>query len=763
MTPTATKEKSEIAPQKLDLLNGNEASALSASHINFHIMGYYPITPSTAIAEELDRMKADGDHEVVMVPGDGEHGAAGICYGASIGGGRVFNATAANGLLYAIEQLPVQSGTRFPMVLNISCRSVSGPLDIRGDHSDVMYALNTGWLIFMAEEPQMVYDLNMIGLKLGEHPEVRLPVLVAFDGFFTSHQKRRVHHFTDRQTVQDFLGPNKPVYHVLDSKRPLTVGAYMNDPDLINNKKQQNMAMQAAYRLAPQVFAEYEAVSGRRYSFGDTYRCEDAEAVLVVLNTAYGISKVAVDELRDQGRKVGVATLHMLRPFPREQVQEMLKNAVAVCVGDRQDTYGGWGGNLTIEVKAALKDDPDNRSLVFSRIYGIGGKEFFVSDAVEMLNQALEVAAKKKVELPVEYIGATPGDKGYEPPATPQPPVTAEEASPGIIRVEKDEKTGRLKVRGVNARELTRMPKRIASGHGACPGCGIFPSLNNFLRGIEGFVVVLFHTGCGMVVTTAYPHTSHRMTYVHNLFQNGAATVSGITEIYHERKRRGEIPADEDITFIMVTGDGGHDIGMGPSIGAALRNHRMIILEYDNEAYMNTGNQLSFTTPFAHATSTSHVGPHQAGKATHHKDTAQIFNACHIPYVFTAAECKHIDLTRKAAKAQWYAKNEGLVFGKVLSACPLNWRSKENAGREIVQKAIDSCFFPLYEIERGITSITYNPEKKDDKIPVLEWLKMMGKTRHMTKKGGEALVEKTQAEVDRRWERLKAMHEHPLL
>ncbi|REJ33198.1 MAG: pyruvate synthase, partial [Bacillota bacterium] len=143
--------------QRMGFLSGNEMAALAASQINFHVMGYYPITPSTEIAELLSEMQANGEHDIVLIPGDGEHGAAGICYGASTGGGRVFNATSANGLLYALEQLPVQSGTRFPMVLDLVTRSVSGPLDIRGDHSDLYFAIHTGWIVLLARDPQAVY------------------------------------------------------------------------------------------------------------------------------------------------------------------------------------------------------------------------------------------------------------------------------------------------------------------------------------------------------------------------------------------------------------------------------------------------------------------------------------------------------------------------------------------------------------------------------------------------------------------------------
>src|SRR3990172_1201737 len=125
------------ARQKLDFRSGNEAAALAARDIGFHVMGYFPITPSTEVAENLAKMQAEGGHDIVMVAGDGEHGAAGICYGAALGGGRVLNATSSQGLLFALEQLPVQAGTRVPMVLNIAARTVSGPLDIRGDHSDI--------------------------------------------------------------------------------------------------------------------------------------------------------------------------------------------------------------------------------------------------------------------------------------------------------------------------------------------------------------------------------------------------------------------------------------------------------------------------------------------------------------------------------------------------------------------------------------------------------------------------------------------------
>ena len=176
--------------QVMEYASGNEMAAIAIRQIGYDLMGYYPITPSTQIAENLDAMRAAGETDLVMIAAEGEHSAAGICYGASVGGGRVINATSANGLLYALEQFPVQSGTRYPMVMNVVCRTVSGPLSIKGDHSDIMYLLNAGWPILFAHTVQQVYDFNLIALKLAE--EVRLPVVVAYDGFLQVIRKGAV-------------------------------------------------------------------------------------------------------------------------------------------------------------------------------------------------------------------------------------------------------------------------------------------------------------------------------------------------------------------------------------------------------------------------------------------------------------------------------------------------------------------------------------------------------------------------------------------
>ena len=265
-----------------------------------------------------------------------------------------------------------------------------------------------------------------------------------------------------------------------------------------------------------------------------------------------------------------------------------------------------------------------------------------------------------------------------------------------------------------------------------------------------------------MVVTTGYPKTAFKVPYVHNLFQNGAATLAGLSKMYHKLQERGEMP-EGDITFIMVSGDGGMDIGMGSALGTALRGDHIILFEYDNGGYMNTGYQLSYSTPMGAKSATSHLGENQWGKSFFHKDMPRIMAATGMPYVATAAESEPNDFIKKAAKAQYYAKHYGTAYIKCLSACPLNWGDKPNTERKVIAAAVNCCYFPLYEVEQGITTLSYDPEEKGKKIAAADWLNMMGRTKHLSAERYSEVRNAIQTEIDRRWNRLKALSEHPAL
>lgn len=745
------RENHALPKQVVEFASGNEMASIAIKQIGYDLMGYYPITPSTQIAENLDQMRADGETDLVMIAAEGEHSAAGICYGAAVGGGRVVNATSANGLLYAIEQFPVQSGTRYPMVMNVACRTVSGPLSIKGDHSDIMYMLNAGWPILFAHTPQQVYDFNIIALRLAE--SVRLPVVVAYDGFFTSHQKRRCYRFESEQPIRDFIGEKRDPYPFFDMEHPITVGSYMNEPDLINNRYQLHLAMQKAGAEILKLFAEYGTLSGREYRVYDGYQWEDADTILVLLGSSYETAIEAINRLRSKGEKVGVLTLHTLRPFPEKEIAELLSRAKTVIIGDRQDSYGAGGGNLSLEIRAALQKH-GVRADVKNFVYGLGGKDFYVEDAERILLCAENIEKE-------QYLGISTDENRKKQEETYFAPICAEDVRIGATTVSDNGDNGK-KVSGGLLNTTAAMPKRLAPGHGACPGCGIPVNINLLLRGIEDPVVLLFQTGCGMIVTTPYPKTSFKVPYLHNLFQNGAATLSGLAEICYRKQEKGELPKG-DIIFIMVSGDGGMDIGMGSALATALRGHRLLLFEYDNGGYMNTGYQLSYSTPKGAKSATSHVGNMQYGKTYFHKDMPQLMAATGMPYVACVAESNPADFIKKAAKAADYAKKEGCAYVKAISACPLNWNDNPSTERKVIEAAVNSCYFPLYEVERGITTLNYDPEKNGKKIGVADWFAMMGRTKHLCKPEYEEVIMSVQEEIDKRFRRLKEKAENPYL
>lgn len=742
--------------QKVIFESGNELAAFAAKQIDYDIMGYYPITPSTQIAEELDLMVSQGECRTKMIAAEGEHSAAGICYGASAGGGRVLNATSANGLLYAIEQLPVQSGTRLPMVMNVACRTVSGPLSIKGDHSDIMFALNVGWVVLFATDNQQVYDFNIIGIKLAE--KVKLPVIIAYDGFFTSHQKKKAFVFENICDVKNFIGEYKPAYTTLDFDNPITIGSYMNEPDLINNKYQLHIAMEDAKIQLRNINCEYEKICKRSYEFVPEYMTEDAQVLMFALGSTYDTIKVAVDKLRQEGKKVGAFTFSVIRPFPKNELIEAVKNAKIIIVLDRQDSYGARGGNMSLEIKASLQEI-NEKIKVITRIYGIGGLDFFADDAMELFNIGFESLNGKK-EKTFDYLGVYKGDSSYK--INPIFKAVTKEDMLNLIDSDIDIKNKKVNIKIAPIKEFTSVPKRVAQGHGACPGCGIPVNINLLLKGINTETVLLMQTGCGMVVTTSYPKTAFKINYVHNLFQNGAATLSGLLEMYEEKVKRKEIK-NKEVTFIMISGDGGLDIGLGSALATAIRNHKMIIFEYDNGGYMNTGYQLSYSTPLGAKSATSHIGLAESGKKFMQKDNPQLFAATGIPYVATVAESNPQDFIKKAAKAQEYARNFGLAYIKSLSACPLNWGDNPRYEREIIGLGVDCCYHPLYEVENGITTINYDPEKINKKIPIEKWLCKMGRTKHLIEEKNLDILKSIQAEVDKRWRRLKARAESEYL
>ncbi|MBZ5535936.1 MAG: pyruvate synthase [Acidobacteriia bacterium] len=741
---TELKKAVAAATQVTFIGSGNEVAAKAILDIGYDGEGYYPITPSCEVGEMVSRAIANGEADMSFVVGTSELAAISVVTGMAIAGGRAVDVTSSQGLMLKAEEMPAISGLGLPVVLNLATRDINAPLNIKNGHSDLMATLGWGWLTFCAPTVQAVYDLNVIAIKVAE--TVNLPAIVAYDGFHTSHANRRILVFARREDVRRFVGPTPPRLNLLDLEHPHTFGPYMND-DLINTKVQLDEKFKRAYDLIPEVFEAFFQLTGRRYNFVEVYGDPDAEAGLFILNSAGEASKASVDRMRAENKRVKAIIPTVLRPWPEDEMREAIGDTPRLVVAERASQYGA-GNYLANELGATLQR-AGKTNLLISRTYGIGGLNFRPEDGVELLNLAWHYPSITEDERKLRgYYGAWPGEPGYDPPEI-FTPLTAAETTLNANQAK------------IDFKHLSQMPSRIAK-HSACPGCGMFANLNLFMRGIDGNVVFLFNTGCGMVVTTGFPNTSFKTPYFHNLFHNGASTATGVVEMYRRFRAQGRIK--DEITFIVVSGDGGDDIGMDQVIGSALRNDPFIMLEYDNKGYMNTGGQLCYTGFKGERFTNAPLGKMGQGKQQHSKDIIEILRGTNSPYLFTAAESNPRDMIAKARKAQAMVRAGNFAFGKVFSVCPLNWGAEDSKGNEIVDRAVKSCLFPLYEIENGITHLNYDPQASGRKISVQAAFELMGTAfSHLTKEQFAGLTREIQDETDRRWDRLKELATNPKL
>lgn len=295
-------------------------------------------------------------------------------------------------------------------------------------------------------------------------------------------------------------------------------------------------------------------------------------------------------------------------------------------------------------------------------------------------------------------------------------------------------------------------PERLTGGHRLCAGCGAGVVLRQVLMGAKNSPVVVSNaTGCAEVSTTIYPYTAWEDSYIHSAFENAAATISGVEAAHKSLKKQGRM--DADYKFLSVGGDGGsYDIGLQSISGALERGHDIVIVCYDNGAYMNTGFQRSAATPRGAWTTTSPAGSVIPGKSQNRKNLTSIAAAHGIPYVAQASPHNFRDLI---AKAETAFDTEGPAFLNVLSPCPRGWRSKDEDGIALAKLMVESCFWPLYEIVDGVYNLSYNPKKR--KTPIRDWMEQQGRFKHLFTPENEHIIEETQEYVDQEWENLKRL------
>jgi pyruvate ferredoxin oxidoreductase alpha subunit len=387
-----------------EALQGNEAVATAMRQINPDVVAAYPITPQTSTVQKFADFVSDGLVDTEFVCVESEHSAMSACVGASSAGARVMTATAANGLALMWEILYIAASNRCPIVMSLVNRALSAPINIHCDHSDVMGMRDAGWIIFFSESGQEAYDNLIQAVRIAEHPDVLLPVAVCQDGFITSHGMEKVEVFDDAD-VKAFVGEYKPRWPLLDIDDPKTFGPLDFYDYYYEHKRQQVLAMENATPVILNVAAEFNQKFNRDYGLFEAYKLDDAEVAIVVANSTAGTTKVVVDQLRDEGLKVGLLKPRVFRPFPAQEIAAALSNIKAVAVMDRSVSFGAMenAGPLFLELVAALTVNGVQVPAA-DYVYGLGGRDILPWEIKRVYRDALKMAETGQVEQMVTYL-----------------------------------------------------------------------------------------------------------------------------------------------------------------------------------------------------------------------------------------------------------------------------------------------------------------------------------------------------------------------
>ena len=383
--------------------NGNQMVAQAYRQAEPDALFAYPITPQTTIVENFAKFVADGLVHTEYVTVESEHSSMSASIGSCAAGARTFTATSSQGLAYMVEELPIASGMRLPIILANANRAISAPININCDHSDVMLAANCGWLMFFAENAQEAYDNTLIAIRSAEDKRVLLPAITSLDGFITTHAMERCE-LMDDETVAEFVGQRDALYSLLDTANPVAMGSYTNAEPHYEVKKSQRAAMEAARTVIKEYGDKWADISGRPFDMVDCFECEDADYIVVVIGSCAGNVRHVARQLRAQGKKVGVARIRVYRPFPAQELADALSHAKAVAVMDRSETYGGQMGPVALETAAALFKAGIIVPLK-NYFYGLGGPDITLAD-IERVFSELEGLAAGSVDAQVAYLGA---------------------------------------------------------------------------------------------------------------------------------------------------------------------------------------------------------------------------------------------------------------------------------------------------------------------------------------------------------------------
>ncbi len=383
-------------------VTGDEAVAEAAKSVNPDVVAAYPITPQTIIVEKFAEFVADGEVDTEFVTVESEHSAMSACIGASSVGARVFTSSASAGLMLMYEIIFVAASSRTPIVMAIANRAISGPINIHGELTDQMLFRDSGWISMFSEDNQEAHDQTIMGFKIGEHPDVLLPVAVGLDGFIISHAIEGIEPVS-RNTAQNFLGGERKAELKLDTTKPLSIGLLHLQDYYMEARAQVRDAQERSRKIILEVFSEWEKLTGRKYSPVESYMMDDAEYAFLTMGSSAGNARTTVDELRAKGEKVGLIKIRVYRPFFGDDITDLCKNLKGLITVERSHNFGGPGGILSSDVKSALFNK--GISLLLSEYtIGLGGRDTLIKDWHKMYNRSKEAFIEGK-NLPIFWWG----------------------------------------------------------------------------------------------------------------------------------------------------------------------------------------------------------------------------------------------------------------------------------------------------------------------------------------------------------------------
>lgn len=384
-------------------MSGNEAVAYAIRQVNPDVMPAFPITPSTEIPQMVSTYISNGEIDTEFIPVESEHSSMSAAIGAEAAGARSLTATSSAGLALMWEELLLAASNRMPVALTLVNRTLSGPININCDHTDGMGARDTGWIQIYAENNQEAYDNFIQAYPIAEDPRVHLPIMICQDGFITSHAVENITLLED-EPVKEFVGEYNPEEFLLNPGKPMAVGPYSVSNYAMEARKNQEIAMENSKEVILEVAKKFAEMSGREYGLFEEYKTEDADYIMLIMGSAAGTAKEAVDELREQGVKAGVLKLRVFRPFPAEEIAEALKNCKAVAIMDRCESYNGNGGPLGSEVTQGLYRKKIMIETV-NYIYGLAGRDFTVGHVKSIFAELTDLVENGKEVAQHQYIG----------------------------------------------------------------------------------------------------------------------------------------------------------------------------------------------------------------------------------------------------------------------------------------------------------------------------------------------------------------------